>query len=81
MKTLTRLHLKIIATILSLVCLIKIPGQASATYGQASDIENIGAGARSMAMGGAFTGLSDDASAPYYNPAGLAFLDEHQAVS
>lgn len=54
--------------------------QASATYGQAADLFNVGAGARSLAMGGAFTALSDDASAPYYNPAGLAFLDEHQVM-
>ncbi len=54
--------------------------QAAASYGQASDLFNIGAGARSMAMGGAFTGLADDASAPYFNPAGLAYLDEHQIM-
>lgn len=54
--------------------------RAEATFGQASDVMNIGAGARSMAMGSAFTGLADDASAPYFNPAGLAFLDEHQLM-
>ncbi len=53
---------------------------AASSYGQASDLFNVGAGARSMAMGGAFTGLADDASAPYFNPAGLAFLDEHQLM-
>jgi long-chain fatty acid transport protein len=31
-------------------------------------------GARSMAMGGAFIGAADDASAAFTNPAGLAFL-------
>lgn len=54
---------------------------ADATFGHSSDIFNIGAGARSMAMGGAFTGLADDASAPYFNPAGLAHLDEHQIMA
>src|SRR3989338_3372926 len=54
---------------------------AAATFGQASDVLNIGAGARSMAMGSAFTGLSDDASAPYFNPSGLAYLDEHQLMA
>lgn len=53
---------------------------ASADYGQASDLFNVGAGARSMAMGSAFTALANDASAPYFNPAGLAFLDEHQLM-
>lgn len=32
-----------------------------------------GVGSRATAMGGAFRGLSDDASAMYWNPAGLAF--------
>jgi long-chain fatty acid transport protein len=32
-------------------------------------------GARALAMGAAFAGLADDASAIYYNPAGLAFQD------
>ena len=32
----------------------------------------INVGARAVAMGGAFTGLADDASSLYYNPAGIA---------
>lgn len=35
----------------------------------------INPGARSVAMGGAFTGLADDETALYYNPAGLAGLE------
>ncbi|MBW7872364.1 MAG: outer membrane protein transport protein [Ignavibacteria bacterium] len=31
-------------------------------------------GAKAMAMGGAFAGLSNDLSAFYFNPAGLAFM-------
>lgn len=65
-----------------LILSILMPCQAGATasFGQASDLFTQGAGARSMAMGGAFTGLADDASAAYFNPAGLAFLDEHQLM-
>ncbi len=33
----------------------------------------LGAGARAIGMGSAFTGLSDDVSAIYWNPAGLGF--------
>jgi len=34
-----------------------------------------GVGSRATAMGGAFRGLSDDATAMFWNPAGLAFQD------
>ncbi len=33
-------------------------------------------GQRALGMGGAFTGLADDPSAAYYNPAGLALIDD-----
>jgi len=35
----------------------------------------IGVGAKAMAMGGAFSSIADDASALYWNPAGIASLD------
>ena len=38
-------------------------------------------GARAVAMGGAFGAIADDATAGYYNPAGLAFLDGTQAAT
>lgn len=38
------------------------------------DAEFAGAGARAMAMGGAFIGLGDDATAAEFNPAGLQIL-------
>lgn len=39
----------------------------------------IGVGARSIGMGGAFTGISDDITAIYWNPAGLAQMTTGQA--
>lgn len=38
-------------------------------------------GARATALGGAFTATADDGSAIFYNPAGLAWLDEGWHVS
>jgi len=40
-----------------------------------------GAGARSLSMGKAFVGLADDASATYWNPAGLAQLQQKEMTS
>jgi hypothetical protein len=39
-----------------------------------------GAGARAAAMGGAFTAVADDASAAYWNPAGLSQLKKTQIM-
>src|SRR5581483_8898032 len=54
-------------------------GQAAVTVypaaGVALPLENSGGSARSKAMGSAFVGVSDDASAILWNPAGLALLD------
>jgi hypothetical protein len=35
-------------------------------------------GARAAGMGSAFAAVSDDATATYFNPAGLAFLDHRE---
>jgi hypothetical protein len=42
--------------------------------GSGSQFLKIGVGARAMGMGGAFAGVSDDISALYWNPAGIASL-------
>lgn len=48
-------------------------GTFNSAFAGGYDVNAIGHRAR--AMGGAFTGLADDWSAAYYNPAGCAFLD------
>jgi len=42
--------------------------------------DEYGAGARSTAMGQAFTGIADDPSAAYYNPAGLAWAQVQTSI-
>ena len=37
---------------------------------------NIGAGARSLGMGGAFTAIADDATSTVWNPAGLSVAED-----
>lgn len=41
----------------------------------------IDAGARPMALGGAFTGLADDENSLYYNPAGIVALDGKRFIA
>ncbi|MCK4527467.1 PorV/PorQ family protein [candidate division WOR-3 bacterium] len=48
--------------------------------GSSGELLNFGAGARVMGMGRAGTGLSDDASAPYYNPAGLYQINPQEIL-
>ncbi len=36
-----------------------------------------GVGARAISMGGAMRGLADDNSAMYWNPAGLAYMNQN----
>lgn len=44
----------------------------------AAEFLNIGVGARAGAMGGAFSAVADDATACYWNPAGLCLLPHRQ---
>jgi len=46
-----------------------------------ADFEDLGVGARPIGMGNAYTALADDVNSIYYNPAGLAQLDESQFTS
>ncbi|MBD3179929.1 MAG: hypothetical protein GF417_10180 [Candidatus Latescibacteria bacterium] len=46
----------------------------SGEAGSGGEFLRYGAGARAMAMGGAYTALADDATAVFWNPAGLAQL-------
>lgn len=41
-----------------------------------SEVLAIGVGARALGMGGAFVGAATDATAAYWNPAGLSFVDK-----
>jgi long-subunit fatty acid transport protein len=54
---------------------------ADSYYGRANDYLQYGAGAKSLAMGGAYVALANEASAPYWNPAGLTQINEHQFLA
>ena len=46
-----------------------------------AQVGSLGIGSRAIAMGNAFTGVADDLSATYYNPAGLTQLIDGGAVA
>jgi hypothetical protein len=46
----------------------------------AGEFLRLGVGARALGMGEAFVAVADDASASYWNPAGLVFLPERQIL-
>ncbi|MCG8605643.1 PorV/PorQ family protein [bacterium] len=57
-------------------------GQSGSAGGTGLAFLKLGVGARAAAMGGAFTVISDDATATYWNPAGLATLTKsHVAIT
>ncbi len=68
--------------ILALLALIlaATPGSAQ-NGGQVGQFLDYGVGGRAMAMGGAYYAISDDASAAYWNPAGLAQLQRKELTT
>ena len=59
------------------ILLLGFSGLQAAKY--AGEFLYIGAGARSLAMGGAFCAVADDATAGYWNPAGLFRINGQEA--
>ncbi len=52
----------------------------AASYGRTAEFLNWGAGARSLALGKAYTGVADDSTAGYWNPAGMTQLDQKETT-
>ena len=50
-------------------------------YGMANDYLQYGAGARSLALGGAYVALANEASGPYWNPAGLTQINKNEFLA
>ena len=62
----------------TLLCTISTPSFAVDKF--AAEFLKIGIGARALGMGGAFVSISDDATATYWNPAGLTQLEHREAM-
>ncbi len=66
-----------ICVLMSLVTLF--PPKAQATKYAGAFMEN-GGGARALGMGGAFTAVANDPSATFWNPAGLASMEQNELL-
>ncbi len=56
-------------------------GYASGTGTTGAQFLRLGAGARPVAMGNAFTAIADDANGPQYNAAGIAWAKHKEAIA
>jgi hypothetical protein len=74
----------VIITIIALGPAALMPASAIAVNSNAGTAAytflKIGTGAKSQGLGGAFVGLADDATALYYNPAGLTALGQEEMI-
>lgn len=63
----------------ALIALLLLPGLAAEAGAQESaSFLKIGAGARALGMGGAYTAIADDVNAMYWNPGGLGGLSKRE---
>ena len=61
--------------------LLASPVRAGESGGQPGAFLQYGVGARALGMGGAFFAVADDATAAYWNPAGLAYLQRKEVTT
>ena len=59
-------------------CLVLAAPAGATKY--AGEFLKIQVGARALGMGGAFTAVADDATAPYWNPAGMVYLPYREVI-
>jgi len=82
MEDCMRATLKTTLIALAVICaLCTAAFAANETGGRVGEFLSFGAGARPLGMGKAFVAVADDASATYWNPAGLTQIDKPQLTT
>ncbi len=74
----------LVIAVLAMIVLAVAPAasaQSGEDYVGTAVLFDVGMGARALGMGGAFAAVADDANAIYYNPAGLALIEQHDVTS
>lgn len=71
-------HIILMLTVLGYAAFGQFQTEVSNVGTNAAAFLEIGVGARAMAMGGAYTALSNDPTAMYYNPAGIVWMNNIQ---
>jgi len=76
------LHKRIITMVILVAALLQpiLAQQVTKTGTTAAKFLSIGVGPRANAMGGAYTAIANDVSAMYWNPAGIANVNEVQTL-
>ena len=74
-----RFHVLLFAVIFGFLCAPTLSRADQPDY--SSELLSIGVGARPLAMGGAFVAAASDATAAYWNPAGLALIDDTEITT
>lgn len=64
----------------SLAAQVSLPSDNTAYGTTSAEFLLLGAGARGTALGGAYSALSNDVSALYYNPAGVTLMEHPEAM-
>ena len=75
MKSSKRAFMLVLSVIVTLASALKFAYAEDGSH--TAEFLSHGVGARALGMGGAFVSIADDATAAYWNPAGLAKVEKH----
>lgn len=81
LNTVAQIRARVSFFVAMAVILSSTPSFAMESGGQAGAFLQFGVGARALGMGGAFYAIADDATAAYWNPAGLAYLQRKEITT